>query len=63
MHTNTSLPDGLVCIQHTLIPKKNVQCVTNYIYVTIWPNMIAMLETSITDVQMNTSSSGIFFIP
>ena len=36
---------------------KKKQCVTNCMYVAIWPSMIAMLETSITDVQMNTTSS------
>ena len=30
---------------------------TACIYVAIWPSMIALLETSITDVQMNTTSS------
>ena len=55
MHANTSLPGGLVCIQHPLMQK--IQCVTNCMYVAIWPSMIAMLKTSITDVQMNTTSS------
>ena len=36
---------------------KKIQCVTNCMYVAIWPSMIAMLKTSITDVKMITTSS------